>query len=267
MPRILAVSIYILSQGCAEFRPDQALSGLPSDCTGQTAATLLDQPNQLGPLTDTHTLSCALAVLSDSQDKKLLSSALGSRLCLHLAERQANQDQREKFATEGVRLAENALTQGGNDNGAVHYYLAANLGLSVRDHMTIAVANLGRLENEMKQAVALSPDIDDGGPLRLLGALYLKAPAWPAGIGDIDKALELLEKAVNNHPKHPLNHLFYAQALWQDDENANLTRVKSEFALGNKLLAEGHWGYNKEPWQREFTEFAHEFIKDVSLLE
>ena len=148
--------------------------------------------------------------------------------------------------------------QGGNSDGAVHYYLAANLGLAVREHITLAVGNLGRLESEMKQALALSPDIDDGGPLRLLGALYLKAPAWPNGIGDRDKALELLEKAVKEHPRHPLNHLFYAQALWEEGDDASLTQVKAEFALGEKLLAEGNWGYSKEPWKKEFDAFQQE---------
>ncbi len=141
----------------------------------------------------------------------------------------------------------------------MHYYLAANLGLAVREHITLAMENLGRLENEMKRAVALSPDIDHGGPLRLLGALYLKAPAWPNGIGDLDKSLELLEKAVKEHPGHPLNHLFYAQALWNEGAEADLIRVKTEFALGEKLLAEGLWGYNKAPWKKEFAEFAQEF--------
>jgi predicted Zn-dependent protease len=91
-----------------------------------------------------------------------------------------------------------------------------------------------------------------------LGALYLKAPPWPGGIGDLDKALELLEKAVKEHPGHPINHLFYAQALWEEDDEANLSRVKAELALGEKLLAEGNWGYSKEPWQKEFAMFAQE---------
>ena len=203
-------------------------------------------------------LACALMVLGDSQDPAVHRTSLGSRISLQLAERETNQEKREKLATQGVGFAESAIAQGGNSDGAVHYYLAANLGLAVRDHITLAVGNLGRLESEMKQALALSPDIDDGGPLRLLGALYLKAPAWPNGIGDRDKALELLEKAVKEHPRHPLNHLFYAQALWEEGDEASLTQVKSEFSLGEKLLAQGNWGYSKEPWKKEFDAFQQE---------
>jgi hypothetical protein len=104
----------------------------------------------------------------------------------------------------------------------------------------------------------VGPNLDDGGPLRLLGALYLKAPAWPNGVGDRDKALELLEKAVKEHPGHPLNHLFYAQALWDEDDETKLTQVKAEFTLGEKLLDEGNWGYSKASWKKEFDDFQQE---------
>lgn len=253
-----AVSLLLFMAGCAELPREPVRPDWLSDCPEQTAATLLAEQNQLGPLTDTHTLFCALNVLRGTRDPAVRRSALGSRLCLHLAEREADQKKRELLAAEGVKFAEAALAQGAGGDGAVHYYLAANLGLAVREHITLAMKNLGRLESEMKQALALSPDIDDGGPLRLLGALYLKAPAWPQGIGDLDKALELLERAVKEHPGHPLNHLFYAQALWEEGGEANQSRAKAEFALGERLLAEGDWGYSKESWKKEFGEFMQE---------
>ncbi|MBS3951524.1 MAG: tetratricopeptide repeat protein [Methylomicrobium sp.] len=248
-----------LLAGCAGLPRDQVQTELPDDCPKLSAASLVEEQNRLGPLTDTPTLTCARIVLRNSQDPAVLSTSLASRLSLLLAEREMDQNQREKLAAEGVGFAEAALQQGGRGDGAVHYYLAANLGLSVREHMTQAMGSLGRLEDEMKQAVALSPDIDSGGPLRLLGMLYLKAPAWPNGIGDLDKALELLEKAAKEHPGHPLNHLFYAQALWADGDEANLTQIKAELAQAEKFLDEGDWGYNTKPWKNEFAEFAQEF--------
>jgi tetratricopeptide (TPR) repeat protein len=252
------VSILAFLVGCAGFPRGPVQSDRLSGCPKQTAATVVAEQKQLGPLTDTPTLSCAVNVLSDTQDPAVRRTALGSRLYLNLAERETNQENREKLASEGVRFAESALAQGGSNDGAVHYYLAANLGLAVRDHPMLAIGSLGRLESEMKQAVALSPDIDDGGPMRILGALYLKAPAWPSGIGDRDKALELLEKAVKEYPAHPLNHLFYAQALCAEGDEATLSQARAEYALGEKLLAEGNWGFNKEPWKKEFDEFQQE---------
>ena len=253
-----SVSILALLAGCAGLQKDSVKSEQISGCPQQTAATLAAGQNQFGPTSDTHTLNCALNVVRGTQDQAVRRTALGSHLCMLLAERETNQEKREKLADEGVSFAEAALANGGGTDGAVHYYLAVNLGIAVREHPILAAGNIDRLETELKQAVALSPDIDEGGPLRVLGSLYLKAPAWPSGIGDRDKALELLEKAVKEHPEHPLNHLFYAQALWDEGDKTTLPQVKAEFALGQKLLAEGDWGYNKAPWKKEFDEFQLE---------
>ena len=253
----------VLMAGCQSFHSESGLVRLESskECSSDLAAALIAKPGELGNSSDTQTLACALSALRESGDSAVLRTSLGSRLCLLLAERQTLQNDREKLAEEGVNFAEIALSRGGDDDGAVHYYLAANLGLAVRDNITLAFANLGRLETEMKRALELSPNLDDGGPMRLLGALYLKAPAWPNGIGDIDKALELLEQAVREHPEHPLNHLFLAQALWAQGDDVDLGRIKTEFSLGENYLNDGLWGYRKEPWKKEFDKFRLEFIE------
>lgn len=243
---------------------DRVSFGHLSNCPKLTARVLAESQSQLGPLTDTHTLECALTFLRASKDQALRRTTLGSRLCLNLAERETEQGKLEMLAAEGVSFAESAIALGSGNIGAVHYYLATNLGLAVRENIPLAMDNLGRLESELKQAVALDPGYDDGGPLRVLGALYLKAPAWPAGIGDRDKAMELLERAVQDHPGHPLNHLFYAQALWDDYSDANATKAKSEFASGWKLLEEGQWGYRKAPWQKEFEAFQQEMAANAT---
>jgi hypothetical protein len=113
------------------------------------------------------------------------------------------------------------------------------------------------LQGEMQRAVDLSPEIDDGGPLRLLGILYLKAPPWPTGFGG-EKALELLREAVEKHPAHPLNHLFYAEVLWEADESSPVEHIETELATGMTLLAEGNWGYNRGPWKKEFDRFLED---------
>lgn len=253
-----------LLAGCAGLQRDHVQFDGLSNCPPHSATMLAARQNQFSPLNDTHTLACALTVLRKTQDPTVLRTSLGSRLSLYLAERETSQEKREKLAAEGFGFAETALANGGDGDGAVHYYLATNLGLAIREKITLAIENLSRLEGEMKRAMDLSPDIDDGGPLRILGALYLKAPAWPNGIGDPDKALELLEKAVKKHPGHPLNHLFYAQALWDDSDKTLLPQIKAEFALGEKLLAEGDWGYSKQPWKKEFDEFRQELNKTES---
>jgi hypothetical protein len=262
---LLAAALLLAGlSGCAKLHRNVVpFEGL-ADCPKQTAAKLAARQSKLGPQSTTHTLECTLAFLRDTHDPALLRSSLGSRIALHLAERNADPGRRETLAAEGVRFAEEALALGGGQDAAVHYYLAANLGLAVRDRMTLALENLPRLESEMKRAVELNPGIDDGGPLRLLGMLYLKAPPWPTGIGDADRALDLLRQAAERYPNHPLNHLFYAQALWEVEEDDAADRVKAELATGREKLAQGDWGYSREPWEKEFAQFQKELNDALS---
>jgi hypothetical protein len=251
----LAVASLLLAllSGCSTLNRKIVQFDRLSECPNYTAGHLNAQQNRFGALTETHALECALSSLRHSQDPALRRSSLGGRLCLHLAERSRDPNRREKLASEGVGFAEDALALGAEGDGLVHYYLAANLGLVVRDRITLAMENLARLESEMKLAVALRPDFDDGGPLRLLGMLYLKAPPWPTGIGDGDKALDLLAQAVEKHPRHPLNHLFYAQALWEVEADSAAAKVRRELSVGTQLLREGDWGHSKIPWNQEFA--------------
>lgn len=252
-----ALSLALLG-GCARLQRDRVDIGPLAGCPRESAATLAARQQEFGPTSPTNLLQCTLDFLRRTHDPAVRRTSLGSRICLQLAVRDADPARREQLAAEGVRFAEDALMLGANGVGVVHYYLAANLGLAVRDRLDVALTSLPRLEREMKRAVELSPEVDDGGPLRLLGMLYLKAPPWPSGIGDGDKALDLLKQAVDRHPGHPLNHLFYAQALWEVEGDSAAAQAKSEFATGLKLLDTGRWGYNQAPWAKEFGEVRKE---------
>jgi tetratricopeptide (TPR) repeat protein len=116
-----------------------------------------------------------------------------------------------------VELAQKAVALD-PDNASTRYTLAINIGQQL-EHSSIAHAStlISPLIETLKRVIEMDEDIDEGGALRVLGALYLKAPPWPTGPGDLDMALELLERAVTNHPDHPLNQLFMAEALLEDE--------------------------------------------------
>jgi hypothetical protein len=240
--------------GCAHLQTDVVMLERLDNCERHSVEEQLRRLHDVRPVTDTFDLRCLLGFLRENSDPALRESVFGTKVCLMLAERSSEGPVREKFAAEGIRFAEEAIRLGADADGKVHYYLALNLGLAVRDHVTLAIENLGRLSNELKTASKLSPAEDDGGPDRVLGMLYLKAPPWPKGIGDGDKALELLKKVVDEHPSHPLNHLFYAQALWELQEEDAREEVRQHLAMGRKLIEEGPWGFNKESWNKEFSE-------------
>jgi len=114
---VLALPLMML--GCASLHKDPIQFDGLANCPKLTAEKLIAEQNSLGSMTDTHTLVCALGFFRNSKDPSLRRSALGSRLCLNLAERETEQDKREKLAVEGVGLAEAAVASGGDGDGAV----------------------------------------------------------------------------------------------------------------------------------------------------
>lgn len=259
MGRILyLVACLFAIGGCSNENLKRITLANGAACPKENPTSLLNPVTQFNATTPTERLECLMDFLRQTQDKEILTSPLPSLTALLLAERSIDPHRRESIAAEGVRFAEKALEYGPKNDARPHYYLAENLGLAVREHVTEAAASLPRLEKEMQLAVQLDKSYDQGGPLRLLGTLYLKAPPWPAGIGDGDKALSLLKEAATTYPNHPLNHLFYAQALFEVEEQASEALAKSELNKGLQLIEQGDWGFNKPIWREEFSELARE---------
>ena len=221
-------------------------------------------------------LYCALYLLRTMRASSIHETSAPAKVCYLLADRHDNASDKERLASEGVRWSQVALDgapaqalygiRGENteEEGRVNYYLAVNLGIAVHDHTALAIKNINRIVKALKKAVQLVPGEEMGGPLRVLGLLYLVAPPWPQGVGDGDKALILLKQAVAYYPFHPLNHVFYAQALWEVEEEDAEQDVKKEISAGNKLLTDKRWKGAKERWTKLLKNLAKE--ADVTLV-
>jgi hypothetical protein len=92
----------------------------------------------------------------------------------------------------------------------------------------------GQIEKDAQEAIRRDESYEDGGPLRLLGLYYLRAPRWPVGPGDVEKGTELLARARERFPQEPLNRLFYAEALVQSDPGHARRELES---IGDAKLA------------------------------
>ena len=104
-----------------------------------------------------------------------------------------------------------------------------------------------------EKAIAIDKEHDHAGPLRALGRFYTNTP-WP--VGDIDKAIELLEEANRIAPDSCVNAYFLADAYYKDGnedkarewaekaaamdpkKNADPPATRKNVKLAEKLLAE-----------------------------
>lgn len=94
-----------------------------------------------------------------------------------------------------------------------HYYSGINQGLSATTKLVGAKFMVPAVRDAWKKAMQIDACYDRGGPPRALGALYAKAPPWPASIGDPDKGVDLLQQALKCAPDWPQNNLLLGDAL------------------------------------------------------
>jgi hypothetical protein len=248
----------VLIGGCSHLGQEVVVLSITEDCPVYHDNDLLVKSDSIDSRTPTPELRCWLANLRTTYDTSKLPRHFPSRICLLLAEREDDQATREKLAAEGVHFAEQTISSGAEEDGRVHYYWALNMGLAIRRHYVLALKNLKPLAKKLESAQQKVPAEDSGGPGRVLGMLYLKAPPWPQNIGDWDKAFALLKQTVEQFPQHPLNHLFYAQALWAINESDSMEEIRGELEKTRELLKEERWGFARKFWVKELEEFEKE---------
>ncbi len=189
-----------------------------------------------------------LAVQANSIDQKNTNTALVlSRIAFIVADSiEGDDDKVKKTAEIGVKAARSIGINQSHPDAC--YYFALNQGLILRMKGLFALSMLPEVHEALKIAQKVE-SLDAGGPLRVLGMMYLKAPAWPSGIGDLDKSLELLEQATQKYPENPQNFYFYAEALIQDD---NKEKALQNLDFAEKLAVPEIWGlYYSKKWQTD----------------
>ena len=133
-------------------------------------------------------------------------------------------------ARRGRKLAEQAVAIYPG-NGLAHYLAAYLTGLEAESDPLRGLDFVPVIEREAKLAAELAPSVDHGGPDRMLGELYLRAPGFPVSVGDPGKALVHYRRSVDLAPGHLENRLGLAEALFRDEQSEKacdeLTRVLS----------------------------------------
>ena len=100
------------------------------------------------------------------------------------------------------------------------YWLGAALGVQARERSSTALDALPRIEELFQRAAEADPNLEEGGPSRALALLYARAPGWPTGPGDPERALTEARKAVELKPDYPPNQLALGEALELNGDSA-----------------------------------------------
>jgi hypothetical protein len=98
------------------------------------------------------------------------------------------------------------------DTAAAAFARAAITGRVVQSKGLRGAGMLGDVERYARRSRDLDPGFRDGAATRLLGTLYVIAPATLLEHGDSETGLELLEDLAKARPDVPENHLRLAEA-------------------------------------------------------
>ncbi|MGH8701627.1 MAG: hypothetical protein ACREVR_10710 [Burkholderiales bacterium] len=98
------------------------------------------------------------------------------------------------------------------DTAAAAFARAAITGRVVQEQGLRAAKLVADVEKYARRSRALDPHFRDGAATRMLGTLYVIAPATLLDHGDSETGLELLEQLTAQHPDVAENHLRLAEA-------------------------------------------------------
>lgn len=161
------------------------------------AAALLALPACNGKVVEPHTQLVAAAAKNNGL---ALSDALEALIA-------AGQDTPEDraYAYEKVKAYE-------ENTAAYAFARAAVTGRLVQQKGLLAANLVSEVERFARQSRDLDPNFRDGAATRMLGTLYVIAPASLLQHGDSERGLELLEQQVKERPAILENHLRLAEA-------------------------------------------------------
>ncbi len=118
------------------------------------------------------------------------------------------EEKRVSIFEKGVEIAKKAVAIEPNKPEG-HFWLGVLYGVygEARGVMK-SLFLVDDIKEEMKITLNLAPDIEGGGPYRLLGRMYYKLPGIAGG--SKDKSLEYLLKAKEICPTNPLTKIYLA---------------------------------------------------------
>jgi hypothetical protein len=121
-----------------------------------------------------------------------------------LIDRQADTPEDRSAAYDAVKAWKEKSAEYAYARAKLAGRLAETRGLS-------AVGLIKDMERWARISIALDPRFRDGAARRMLGTLYVLAPASVVKFGDSEEGLEMLEKQLERYPDNPENHLRLAE--------------------------------------------------------
>ncbi|MEK7487684.1 MAG: hypothetical protein AABZ60_25420 [Planctomycetota bacterium] len=166
----------------------------------------------------------AIAIRSDEYE--VLWEA--ARSCVWMGN-YGQEENRKEYVKQGLEYANTAVKLKPNGEEGLFYHGALAGKLADLDFMYGADA-IKIIQSRMLQLIENKSTFIYGGPDRVLATLYMRAPGSPLSVGDYEKALKHMERALEIEPHWLENQLYMAELefrLGKKNDDPALTKKAS----------------------------------------
>lgn len=174
-----------------------------------------------------------------------------------VARRAPTPEERREAAGRAVRAAQ-WCEEVAPGRAECAYWLGAALGVQAQQRRATALDALPRIVALFEDAGARIPDYESAGPFRALALLLTRAPGFPIGPGDPDRAVELARTAVRLEPHFGPNFAALGEALEATGDTSGASRAWRRARLAAQAAVE-----NGEPDAEEWLEEARAALRRV----
>lgn len=172
-------------------------------------------------------------------------------------------DESEAYADSAIAFANTAIHTDAT-RPAAYYWRAIAVGIFARhNRLTLGRDAMTRIREDATRAIELDPTIEHAGPHRVLGALYLRAPAPPAGVGSLARAVHELERAHLLDPEYPENRLLLAEAYVEQSKLEEASELLDLILTGDMRHGDV---LEREAWTEDARALADEIERRIPLL-
>ncbi len=258
-PVRLLIPVLLLCVGCASaLKEPPKLSDIGSEPTRTSQAThdvtelltaaeaaMAGAPDPVA-IERARALYLEAASVPDSPAECFFGAA---RATAWLIEHEQDSQRREELATEGVQISQ-LCKQSHPDKPECKYRLALAVGQQARERPSTAVDGLDVMVPLLEDLIERAPELDHGGPHRVLALVLLRAPGWPSGPGDPELGLEHALIATTIATAYPPNQLVLGEALAEDGQSDE-ARLAIDRGLELARVAQEEGDTDAADWLRD----------------
>jgi len=229
----VAALVAIRSAGCASaLHQPRSVDKLGGSAQGRSADDLLrDADAAWTQRTQPGKAQAAQELYLDAAaaDDRRVDGLLGAMRALTYRIENEKGAPKEELSVKEVELGQHCQRRQ-PQNAECDYRLAIALGQQAREKTSTGKDALGHIVDLLHKAIAAKPDLESGGPHRVLALVLLRAPSWPVGPGDSEAGLDEAKAAVKLFPNAADNQLALGEAL-----AANNARAEAHAAYSRAL--------------------------------